>query len=89
MDLKAIYLHIINIDDDNFYDDPKPIMQVHLTACCNRYKQCITCKKRHEQRINACSMKPSKLVELVYSRKLKKKKHFWLMKSSKNAFSLT
>ena len=45
MDLKAIYLHIINLDDDNFYDDPKPIMQVHLTACCNRYKQCITCKK--------------------------------------------
>ena len=22
---KAIYLHIINLDDDNFYDDPKPI----------------------------------------------------------------
>ena len=45
MDLKAIYLRIINLDYDNFYDDPKSITQVHLMACCNRYKQRITCKK--------------------------------------------
>ena len=32
-------LNYINLDDNNFHDDPETIIHVRLMAWCNRYKQ--------------------------------------------------
>lgn len=45
MGFNTITLNNINLDDDNFAEDPENINHVRLLALHNRFKQRKTCKK--------------------------------------------